>query len=484
METPDGAEPVDDHVPAEEPAGRLTLKLKRTLLSLLLLFAALVGAYAVSTNEAYSLWRLAHPAAGVVSFWESWLDRASAGLAPSYGERLFQMGGATMEDEVTLAATDYLDVIHDGRDGVEALRARLVVLLAEGGQWEDAREHWHQLRTRYPAYALTVATAYPKIAPEEVQGPGNVDSGPMEDIDVLDPRARWTIDQLELRWSQQTGDSQRAEAIEVRRRERAIARKESGVVLIDAVALATVLGLFVLCFLLWRPRSRNEASWEAPWSFQDGIVIITTGTVFFAMAYATSGCGMGYVPLLHGWFVVPAYLPMVWLFRNLCLQPFERTFTETFRLRPSRVGWPRIVLWTLALYSLHQLLWALLVRLPLDFPWSEGWQEQVVSGSLPVTVSSVIGGVLLAPVFEETVYRGIVFGTLSPRTGGFNAAVISSWIFAATHGYSFAGFCSIFAIGLILAFGFARTGSLLVPMIVHGLINLGIFGTLWAGYRV
>jgi anaerobic selenocysteine-containing dehydrogenase len=69
--------------------------------------------------------------------------------------------------------------------------------------------------------------------------------------------------------------------------------------------------------------------------------------------------------------------------------------------------------------------------------------------------------------------RGIVFGTLSPRTGGFNAAVIPSWIFAANHGYSFAGFCSTYAIGLVLAFGFAGTGEVL-EIHFDDLLRLGL----------
>jgi len=93
----------------------------------------------------------------------------------------------------------------------------------------------------------------------------------------------------------------------------------------------------------------------------------------------------------------------------------------------------------------------------------------------------LIGGGLLAPIGEETLFRGYVFNAIrltfqSRRWGIPLAYIASSLIFALIH---FSGVTEgvvalivpIFFIALVLAWGMHRTGSLLPGMVAHALFN-------------
>lgn len=78
-----------------------------------------------------------------------------------------------------------------------------------------------------------------------------------------------------------------------------------------------------------------------------------------------------------------------------------------------------------------------------------------------------------APVAEETVFRGLMYGVLreSP-VGVFGAAAITALFWATVHAqYSVYGILGIGLIGLYLAWVREQTGSLLTPMVCHAIYN-------------
>lgn len=78
-----------------------------------------------------------------------------------------------------------------------------------------------------------------------------------------------------------------------------------------------------------------------------------------------------------------------------------------------------------------------------------------------------------APIAEEILFRGLLFGTLrQSRAGASGAAVISAFLWAALHAnYSFYGLIAIGLIGIYLAYLRERTGSLFLPIVCHGAYN-------------
>lgn len=80
--------------------------------------------------------------------------------------------------------------------------------------------------------------------------------------------------------------------------------------------------------------------------------------------------------------------------------------------------------------------------------------------------------IVVAPIVEEVIFRGLLYGPLYRKTGRYSAIILSSLIW--TYGHSLEIYPSItifafgiFIIGIILAWLYDRSGSLLTPIIVH-----------------
>jgi membrane protease YdiL (CAAX protease family) len=80
------------------------------------------------------------------------------------------------------------------------------------------------------------------------------------------------------------------------------------------------------------------------------------------------------------------------------------------------------------------------------------------------------GAVIVAPVCEETFFRGFVFGALRAGWGALPAAVASSALFAAVH-FDAGALVPIFILGLILCGLYVRTGSLYPGVFFHAFFN-------------
>jgi membrane protease YdiL (CAAX protease family) len=79
--------------------------------------------------------------------------------------------------------------------------------------------------------------------------------------------------------------------------------------------------------------------------------------------------------------------------------------------------------------------------------------------------------VIFAPLSEEILFRGVLFGALLRRLSTNHAALISAIVFSVWHAYGFAGSLAVGFGGYLWAQLYARTGSLLPGMLVHAVLN-------------
>ena len=88
--------------------------------------------------------------------------------------------------------------------------------------------------------------------------------------------------------------------------------------------------------------------------------------------------------------------------------------------------------------------------------------------------------VVLAPVVEEFLYRGVLLSALVRGTGAIAALVVSSALFALVHAPAEPqAVVPLFFLGMALAYAAYRTRSLVAPVLAHALFNgLMISGTL------
>ncbi|MCL5773423.1 MAG: CPBP family intramembrane metalloprotease [Firmicutes bacterium] len=78
---------------------------------------------------------------------------------------------------------------------------------------------------------------------------------------------------------------------------------------------------------------------------------------------------------------------------------------------------------------------------------------------------------VIAPVFEEILFRGFLYSAFRKRLGIVKANLFVSLVFSLTH-HDIATFLSIFVLGMILAYTFEKTRSLIPSIILHSLFNL------------
>lgn len=85
-----------------------------------------------------------------------------------------------------------------------------------------------------------------------------------------------------------------------------------------------------------------------------------------------------------------------------------------------------------------------------------------------------LSSVILAPLFEELFFRGLIFNQLSKNLSVWLSALISALFFAGIH-WSWPEFISLFLAGMIYAYLLRRSNSLLTPLIAHTIHNFITF---------
>ncbi|KAG6553631.1 hypothetical protein Mapa_004545 [Marchantia paleacea] len=97
-----------------------------------------------------------------------------------------------------------------------------------------------------------------------------------------------------------------------------------------------------------------------------------------------------------------------------------------------------------------------------------------IIGASPLSTASLIGVTgVLAPLLEETVFRGFLMTSLTKWVPTPIAVIISAIAFAGAH-LTPGEFPQLFALGIILGFSYAQTRNLACPMLIHCIWNSGV----------
>jgi membrane protease YdiL (CAAX protease family) len=88
--------------------------------------------------------------------------------------------------------------------------------------------------------------------------------------------------------------------------------------------------------------------------------------------------------------------------------------------------------------------------------------------------------VVVAPLGEEVIFRAGLFRILLRFAPRWAALLISGSVFAASHANTM-HLLPLTILGIVFALAYERTGSLVVPVVAHGLFNLNTITMLLAG---
>ncbi|EHQ88190.1 CPBP family intramembrane glutamic endopeptidase [Desulfosporosinus youngiae] len=89
---------------------------------------------------------------------------------------------------------------------------------------------------------------------------------------------------------------------------------------------------------------------------------------------------------------------------------------------------------------------------------------------LTLILNLLLAGVL-APIVEETLFRGVIFGSLQAYLGKWTAAAVSAAIFSSLHFQAY-GFFPRFVLGIVLVYLYDKYKSLYPSVALHALNNI------------
>ena len=91
-------------------------------------------------------------------------------------------------------------------------------------------------------------------------------------------------------------------------------------------------------------------------------------------------------------------------------------------------------------------------------------------GNYPEVALMTVNAVVLAPLWEELIFRGLFFGLLMSRWGTLAALVVTSLVFAGYH-FSLTAFLPLFCVGMALGYVYSRTRSIYFAILAHAIFN-------------
>jgi len=219
---------------------------------------------------------------------------------------------------------------------------------------------------------------------------------------------------------------------------------------------------------LSRPPHRNLAPglwarWSSLRLVLFGFALLAGNFLVQILIYGTTG--LLFLPVLAG-NLLGVILPCV-----LASRLNEGTFARDFHLRwPGAGGATLAVVAALVALSPTSFLAHLSSRIhAVDPDWIAFYREMLPDtvGGLALATATVV---LVAPLAEELLFRGLLYRLARRSWGPWPAAVVSALAFGLVHGEPWYLF-GLVGLGMWLAFLYESTGSLLMPVVAHATHN-------------
>jgi membrane protease YdiL (CAAX protease family) len=408
---------------------------------------------------------------------------AAEATGPSQ-RRLWELLLGSREDALEYAVVIQQDLLRFLEDSSETesheldlVRAQLALLLAERGAAEDALL-WAEEVAGIQGFSQGMHFLY---------GEAGSPSPGLEDF-LRSGAAGWAGERAIIRTARRRGEPELADDLEAELLARDRSRFRSEAQLLAANGSLVLLGLGALGFgalRRWRRESGEaSASAVAPWTLGQGVGVLVRGDFWSQLYFA----GLARLPesvalsaigtSLYGCGTLFASLPLVWLVHRHLLSPSRELRADPLGLNPLRAGMAGLLAITMAglaidLIGTYGISWATW-ELGIHPHWSEAFDETLIWGEGIDALLLSVDYVAWAPLFEELAFRGVLYLSLRRHLGPLPAALVSGGIFSALHFYSLAGFLATLWSGVVWAWVFERSGSLLPAVAAHAVYN-GLF---------
>lgn len=268
----------------------------------------------------------------------------------------------------------------------------------------------------------------------------------------------------------------------------------------DAFAILAsllILGILAASAAFWvrhllKPESGEDpppgiSAWPVGW-INFGVLVCAMITAVFLVQNSAAlffqdalrNAENGLTPRLAILAVVTLQIPMIAVFcgaRRLYPHLFPGSLSDR-RMTPAGAARETLPLFFryLPIVWLTAFVWSAL----LEIAQSLGWLDKIEPQQLVRIFTSgddffalsflVLFAIILAPVIEETIFRGGVYRFLKSQTTLPVAQLLSGALFALMHA-NLMSFVPLVAVGILLARVYERSGNLLVPIFFHAAFN-------------
>ena len=392
------------------------------------------------------------------------------------------------DDVLGEAIGEYRELVDYSKNSLSTLY--LAVLEAEAGRQEEVLKQvqdWQNGIPPLPLFREFLQTGYL----EKPSTPADIET--LQAYLAEEVPNNWFYSRLAIQLAQKEHDA----AFELLTREQ-LDHRASQLLLRNRMLLLTqiavcVIGLFLMgVFIRRQAAGKNEtmkishAMLPPEWSIHDGFAVLVRGGAISALLlFGLSFMGLNnrLIALLG---IVVLYCPILVLGYYLLL-PNHLSAVHALGLRVSLKDGIRFLEVVLVLWAAGSLgSWGIGLIAGAgqqSFHWSEWFDQNLVWGStLEVMVTMFEYGVM-APFFEEVIFRGVLFASLRRRFRWEVAALLSALAFSVVHGYGLVGFLSVLWSGVLWAWAYEKTGSLWPGVVAHGINNFMVSLSLVALFR-
>ena len=172
-----------------------------------------------------------------------------------------------------------------------------------------------------------------------------------------------------------------------------------------------------------------------------------------------------------------AFFALNFIFVTVIFHRFLLTNGKIALIKPATVIITGVTGYFLYLFSSYIVALLITTVYPSFYNVNDSFISTMVSNDYTLMM---VGTVILVPVVEETLYRGLIFGSLYNRSRVL-AYIVSTLAFAALHVYGYIGtyppihllLCLLEYVpaGLCLAWAYAKTDSIWTPILIHMAVN-------------
>jgi len=255
-----------------------------------------------------------------------------------------------------------------------------------------------------------------------------------------------------------------------------------GLMYLAIVVIGVVLDVGLVFAWMYRPplmRNRIQALKRRSWSRLEGTKLV----VFLTGLYLVVNIAVGLTQEPDEnpgtiWIVIQSvFFHLAGLgFIMASMKRQGLTWGNTFGFNKSRIG-RDIRLGVILYLATLPLFWfySMIYQLGLQYVGYDTIPQEVVmvfssETSWVARLYMILLAAIMAPLFEELLFRGIAFPLVARRWGLAPAVIVVSAVFAIVH-FHVPSLVPLFLLAVALSLGYMYSGSLLVPMVMHGLFN-------------